>query len=156
MEPGGHWHSSLAPRHWDSRDHPQGGSGTPGTIPRKATAPGRRGRGPAPGSRCVCRIGVPGTGCDSPAQPRACLHRKCLITAPFISSAAVGKGDAVPVAFSARQQLGTLRWPHPSLIPRFFGFFFPWGSPTESSARLRKGGWLAARSWHAEAMTLAR
>lgn len=61
---------------------------------------------------------MPGTGCHSPTQPRACLHRKCLITAPFISSAAVGKGDAVPVAFSARQRLGTLRWPHPSFFLR--------------------------------------
>lgn len=108
----GHWHSSLAPRHWEHW--------AAGTVPREATASGRRGGGPAPGSRCVCRIGVPGTGCHSPAQPRACLHRKCLITASFISSAAVGKGDAVPVAFSARQQLGTLRWPDPNLIPFFF------------------------------------
>lgn len=43
---------------------------------------------------------MPGTGCHSPAQPRACLHRKCLIAASFISSAAAAKGDAVPVAFS--------------------------------------------------------
>lgn len=107
----GHWHSSLAPRHW--------GHQAAGTIPREATASGRRGRGPAPGSPCVCRIGVPGTGCHSAAQPRACLHRKCLITASFISSAAVGKEDAVPVDFSARQQLGILRWPDPSLIPIF-------------------------------------
>lgn len=35
-------------------------------------------------------------------------------------------------------------------------YFFPWGSPTESSAGSRRGGWLAARSRHAAAMTLAR
>lgn len=53
-----------------------------------------------------------------------------MITASFISSAAVGKGDAVPVAFSARQQLGTLRWPDPNLIPFFF--FFLRGAPLKA------------------------
>lgn len=110
----GHWHSRLAPRHWRHR--------AAGTVPREATAPGRRGGGPAAGSPRERRIG---TGCHSPAQPRACLHRKCLITASFIPSAAVGKGDAVPVAFSAAWDL---------VLPRSKpnSYFFLGGAPLKA------------------------
>lgn len=100
---------------------------------------------------CVCRTAVLGAICPiCPAHtdtsddstphtplclmlyelitsPRACLHRKCLITISFISSAAFITGKAVLGGFL-----------YPALADSSLLLFFTWGSLAEISAHSRK------------------
>lgn len=72
-------------------------------------------------------------------DPPACLHRECLITVSFISSAAFVTGETLPAAFATQQRLGTLRWQ-----VRARSRSLPGEALLKSVHTEGRGGWLAA------------
>lgn len=77
---------------------------------------------------------VPPQLCELRTHPRACLHRKCLITISFISSAAGAKGEALLCVFLFPAAPWDLAVADPSLFP-----FFIRGSLPEIHVHSRKG-----------------